>query len=164
MSVFFTFNRLKIDCLTIVSSYFEIRYVFHEIWKGGQIDPPEETAIKKASRISVKKPFLKSKKQLFSRRYIGNVFLFKNCRTFFIDKQLLQTGVFSFVLNSGKAHKEVFVTECFFFQLLLKNIFYFKPKISSAHKMVKQTLMDTMDTRRYSFKYFISQPTKDWSK
>ena len=125
MSVFFTFNRLKIDCLTIVSSYFEIRYVFHEIWKGGQIDPPEETTIKKASRISVKKPFLKSKKQLFSRRYIGNVFLFKNCRTFFIDKQLLQAGVFSFVLNSGKAHKEVFVTECFFFSATIEKYFLF---------------------------------------
>ena len=164
MSVFFTFNRLKIDCLTIVSSYIEIRYVFHEVWKGDQIEPPEKTTIKKPSLISVKNPFLKWKKQLFSRRCMGNVFFFKNCRTFFIDKQLLQAEVFSFVLNSGKAHKEVFVTECFFFQLLLKNIFYFNPKISSVRKMVKQTLMDTMDTRHYSFKWFISQPTKDWSK
>ena len=40
MSIFFTYNLLWIDCLTIVSGYIEIRIVLPEIWKaGGQIDP-----------------------------------------------------------------------------------------------------------------------------
>ena len=67
MSIFFTYNLLWIDSLTIVSSYIEIRIVLPEIWKaGGQIDlpppppppPKKKNKNKKTKKLPSKTPAL----------------------------------------------------------------------------------------------------------